>query len=74
MAYSRKRHKRDIEILKCLASGWTSAEIARHLNLSPRTVEARVLHLSAQMKARNRPHLVALAFKVGLLTLTAETS
>jgi len=52
--------KREIETVSYLASGYGAKEIARALNLSPRTVEHRIEALKRRLGARNVTHLVAI--------------
>jgi DNA-binding CsgD family transcriptional regulator len=51
---------RDIETIAYLAAGYGAKEIARELNLSPRTVEHRVEALKRRLGARNVTHLIAM--------------
>ncbi len=46
--------ERQIEILRLVAEGYTNPEIADHLELSVRTVEAHRSHLMHKIKARSR--------------------
>jgi two-component system, NarL family, response regulator NreC len=58
---------REVEVLRLIALGHTSVEIAQKLELSPRTVEthrARILH---KLGFRTRAELVAYALRRGLL-------
>lgn len=52
--------KREIETVSYLASGYGAKEIARALNVSPRTVEHRIEALKRRLGARNVTHLVAI--------------
>ncbi|MCX8996247.1 helix-turn-helix transcriptional regulator [Rhizobiaceae bacterium BDR2-2] len=56
----------DPGILQLLTEGASTREIAAILRLSPRTVEHRIDRLKARFKARNIPHLVALAISAGI--------
>lgn len=51
----------DLEILCGVALGYTSSEIAEHLNLSPRTIEGRRLQIYTALGIDSRPQLVAWA-------------
>lgn len=51
---------REIETVSYLASGYGAKEIARALNISPRTVEHRIEALKRRFGARNVTHLVAI--------------
>ncbi|MDH6269388.1 LuxR family transcriptional regulator [Rhizobium sp. SG_E_25_P2] len=59
---------REIQALNNLAEGRTSPEIGAILNVSSNTVDWYVASLQAKLKARNRNHAVALAFRQGLIT------
>lgn len=52
--------KREIETVSYLACGYGAKEIARALNISPRTVEHRIEALKRRLGARNVTHLVAI--------------
>ncbi|MER7970953.1 helix-turn-helix transcriptional regulator [Streptomyces sp. NPDC096080] len=53
---------REREVLAHLADGLTYASIARRMNLSPHTVDTYLRRIRAKTKARNRVHLLRLAF------------
>jgi len=59
---------REIQALNNLAEGRTSPEIAGILNVSSNTVDWYVTSLQTKLKARNRNHAVAIAFRQGLIT------
>lgn len=52
----------DVRLIKFIASGMTYVAMGRILYLSPRTVANNVHSLCTRMGAKNKPHLVALAF------------
>lgn len=58
---------RETEILRLLASGQSSEEIARLLNLSHKTVRNHHYAIKSKIGARNDAHLVWLAINAGLL-------
>lgn len=60
---------REIEILQLVAEGKSSAEIARILFLSQKTVETYRSRLMQKLNLNNIPELVKLAIKHGLVTL-----
>jgi DNA-binding CsgD family transcriptional regulator len=64
---SRELTRRQREILQLVAQGQTSAEIARQLLLSPRTVEMHVGHILAALDSRSRSEAVLRAAELGLL-------
>jgi DNA-binding NarL/FixJ family response regulator len=55
-------------ILQALAEGARSAEIASLTNCACSTVERRIRVLFEKLGARSRSHLVARAFRIGILT------
>jgi DNA-binding CsgD family transcriptional regulator len=59
--------RRQREILQLVAQGQTTAEIARQLVLSPRTVEMHVGNILAALDSRSRAEAVRRAAELGLL-------
>lgn len=59
--------KRELDVVTHLAEGMTSNEIARALQISNHTVDWYINGLQDKMKAKNRQHVVALAFRRGLV-------
>jgi len=59
--------KREEEILKGLASGHTAKEIAAQHFISAHTVDSHRKNLIIKLKARNTPHLTALAVRMGVV-------
>jgi DNA-binding NarL/FixJ family response regulator len=58
---------REIEVLKLVAEGYGTREIAQHLAYSERTVK-NVLHdVTSRLRLRNRSHAVAYAIREGLI-------
>ncbi len=58
---------REIEVLRLIALGFTSVEIAHQLNLSPRTVESHRAHITSKLDLSTRAELVSYAIGRGLL-------
>lgn len=58
---------REVEILRLIALGHTSVEIARKLRLSPRTVETHRARIHRKLGLTTRAELVAYALRRGLL-------
>jgi DNA-binding CsgD family transcriptional regulator len=54
-------------VLALVAEGLSSKEIGRALNLSTRTVDNHLRHLSGRLDARSRAHAVAIALRHRLL-------
>ena len=59
----------ELMVLRALANGAQSKEIAEYINRSRGTVEFYIRGLFAKLNARSRPHLVAQAFRTGLLSV-----
>ncbi len=60
--------RREMEVLNYLADGMTSNEISRLLDISAHTVDWYMNGLQEKLKAKNRQHAVALAFRLGLVS------
>jgi DNA-binding NarL/FixJ family response regulator len=60
-------HDREVEVLKLLADGLDTAEIAQHLNYSERTIKNIVSGMLTRLNLRNRSHAVAYAMRCGVL-------
>jgi len=58
---------RDRDVLRFLAEGCDTAEIARHLAYSEPTIKNVIQRLFEQLQARNRPHAVAIALRAGII-------
>lgn len=58
---------REVEVLRLIALGHTSVEIARALCLSPRTVETHRSHIHKKLGLATRAELVRYALRRGLL-------
>ncbi len=58
---------REVEVLRLIALGHTSVEIARKLHLSPRTVETHRAHIHKKLGLATRAQLVRYALRRGLL-------
>ena len=59
--------RREMEVILLLANGLTSNEIARELAISSHTVDWYINGLHEKLGAKNRQHLIALAFRMGLI-------
>ena len=58
---------REIDVLRLLADGRDTAEIARRLNYSERTIKSIVRDILNRLELRNRSHAVAFAIRHGWL-------
>ncbi|HLK76204.1 MAG TPA: response regulator transcription factor [Streptosporangiaceae bacterium] len=59
---------REREVLALVARGWSNAEVAEHLYLSPATAKTHVGRLLMKLQARDRTQLVVIAYETGLVT------
>lgn len=59
--------RREREILKLLSEGFTNAEIAEKLFISPLTADSHRKNLITKLNARNTPSLIKLAMEKGLI-------
>ncbi|MEL6934830.1 MAG: helix-turn-helix transcriptional regulator [Pseudomonadota bacterium] len=60
---------REIEILEYVIQGLSAKEVARCVDISPRTVDRHVENVRLKLHAKNRTHMVVCAVKAGLLNL-----
>ncbi len=58
---------RETEILRLIAIGWTTAEIADAISLSPKTIHNYHYEVKAKLGARTDAELVHLAIRAGLI-------
>ncbi len=58
---------REIDVLRLMADGLDTAEIASTLSYSERTIKSVFYGLTARLNLRNRPHAVAYALRKGLI-------
>jgi DNA-binding NarL/FixJ family response regulator len=58
---------RETEVLTLIAHGLSNGEIARRLYISPATAKGHVRHLLTKLGARDRVHLVILAYQAGVV-------
>lgn len=59
--------ERELDMLRLFAEGWTTAEVAKKLSYSERTVKSMVQHVLARFQLRNRTHAVAFAIRSGAI-------
>lgn len=57
--------ERELDMLRLFAEGWTTAEVARKLSYSERTVKSVVQGVLTRFQLRNRTHAVAFAIRAG---------
>jgi DNA-binding NarL/FixJ family response regulator len=58
---------REVHILRLIAEGWGTEEIAQELRYSERTVKNVIYNLTARLHLRNRAHAVAYALRAGVI-------
>jgi NarL family two-component system response regulator LiaR len=61
--------ERELEVLKLAAKGMSNKDIARHLNLSIRTIQAHLSTVFSKMQVGSRTEAVVQALQKGWLTL-----
>jgi DNA-binding NarL/FixJ family response regulator len=64
--------RREVEIVRMVATGRTNREIARELFLSPRTVEMHVSSILMKLNGRSRADAARRASELGLLTQSTD--
>jgi DNA-binding CsgD family transcriptional regulator len=63
---ARRITAREQEVLRLVADGHSTAEIARCLWITEDTVRTHIKRMMVRLEARTRAHLVAIAFREGL--------
>lgn len=58
---------REVDVLRLIAEGWGTEEIARELAYSERTVKNVIFNLTTRLHLRNRAHAVAYALRAGVI-------
>ncbi|MGM1060047.1 LuxR C-terminal-related transcriptional regulator [Saccharothrix sp. Mg75] len=58
---------RELEVLRLVADGWSTVEIADRIAVSERTVKNAVTSLTTKLNLRNRSHAVAYAVRAGII-------
>ena len=69
----RELSQHEMTILHALADGAQSKEMATVIKRSRGTVEFYIRSLFLKLHARSRPHLVAQAFRTGVLTVDPDS-
>lgn len=59
--------ERELEVLELVGEGLNNQEIAARLSVSTATARTHVSHIMAKVEARDRPQLVVLAYRCGLV-------
>jgi DNA-binding NarL/FixJ family response regulator len=58
---------REVRVLRLLADGYSTAEIAGELAYSESTIKSAIHELTSRLELRNRSHAVAFAVRAGLI-------
>ena len=58
---------REVDVLRLIAEGWGTDEIAKELRYSERTVKNVIHHVTNRLNLRNRAHAVAYALRAGVI-------
>jgi DNA-binding NarL/FixJ family response regulator len=66
-AADRGLSSRELEVLKCLAQGKTTAQISTELFISDNTVKTHVRHILEKLEASNRAEAVSKAAQLGMI-------
>lgn len=67
----QKVRERRLRLLAMLSRGYTTAEMAREMDLSERTIKNHLQELFGALGAKSRAHAVGIAYRWGLLRTTA---
>lgn len=65
--------KREIEVLECLAQGFTTTQIAGRLFVSENTVKTHIRHILEKLDASNRAEAVIKANQLGMIHVEMKT-
>lgn len=63
-----KLSKREFEVMKCIAFGYSSKQIAHLLEISETTIKQYIKSVMLKTNTSNRTHAVAFLFQKGVLT------
>lgn len=58
---------REVDVLRLMADGLDTNEIAKNLSYSERTVKNIIYTITNRLRLRNRPHAVAYALRAGII-------
>jgi two-component system, NarL family, response regulator LiaR len=61
--------EREMDVLRCVAKGWTNREIGQRLAISDRTVQGHLANIFGKLQVSSRTEAVTVGLQQGLLTL-----
>jgi len=64
---SRSLSHREVRVLRLLADGYSTAEIAGEMAYSESTIKTAIHELTSRLELRNRSHAVAFAVRAGII-------
>jgi DNA-binding NarL/FixJ family response regulator len=67
VARTKTLTEREREVLLLVARGWSNAELAEHLSVSPATVKTHVSRILGKLDLHDRAQLVVFAYEAGLV-------
>ena len=59
---------REVEVLSLVAKGWSNAEIAERLFVTPATAKTHLSRMLLKLDARDRAQLIVIAYETGLVS------
>lgn len=62
----------ECDVLRLVAEGYTSAEIAKQLHYSSETVRSQLKRIYVKLGANNRSHAAAIGLRTGLVPMEEE--
>jgi len=65
--WAQRLSTREVEVLRCIAAGLSTTEIAQTLFISITTVKSHVAHLIEKVGVRDRIQLVIAAYRSGFI-------
>lgn len=63
----KKLTKRELQVLRCMASGMTAKEMGMYLSISEKTCETHTHNIRNKMMAKSSAQAVSVAYKEGIL-------
>jgi DNA-binding CsgD family transcriptional regulator len=64
--------KLELDVLPYLAEGMSNKELGKIFAVELETIKSRISHMLEKSGARNRTHLVAIAYQTGLLSIPSS--